>query len=1820
MENIAIIGIGCRFPGASNPQAFWQLMYDGVDAITEIPAARFDVNKVYDPRPATPGKLMSRWGGFLDHVDQFDASFFGISPREAARTDPQHRVLLETAWEAMEDAGQVPDKLAATLAGVFIGVITSDYWDRQFRNPTDMDVYSTTGSARNGAAGRISYALGLRGISVAVDAACSSSLVAVHLACQSLRAGSCNLAIAGGVNIILNPDHAIGYSQGKMMAPDGRCKTFDARANGYVRSEGAGIVVLKPLSQALADGDQVYAVIRGSAANNDGHTDLFMTPSIQGQQAVLQQALRDADVRPEQLQFVETHGTGTSVGDPVELKALGSILAEGRPADRPFVVGSVKTNIGHTEGAAGMAGLIKVALCLKHKMIPPNLHFETPNPAIPWQALPLVVAQELMPWPRYANTPCLAGVSSFGIAGTNAHIILAEAPPVIPEIRKATEEAPAQILTISAQTAPALQEMAQRYQHWLTSSDGLDAALSDIAAMAGTRRTHHDFRLAITGHSHFDMATKLNAFAQNEASTGMSTGRRIASRANKIVWVFPGQGSQWLGMGRELLATVPVFRSVIEQCDAVMRKLTDWSLLEQLQADESHSRIEEIDVVQPMLFAMQIALAAVWRSWGVIPDAVVGHSMGEVAAAYVAGAISLKDAALIICGRSKLLRRTSGKGAMAAVELSLEQAQTLISDYADRVSIAVSNSPNSTVLSGDPTALQAILAQLEQNNIFGRLVKVNVASHSPQMDPLRADLLELLAAIQPQVASIPMYSTVTNSITYGENFDAHYWVRNLREPVLYAAAVQNLLAQGFDTFMEMSPHPVLVAATRQCIELYGGSGAVLSGLRRNEEEYATLLNTLGSLYTLGFPLQWEKLHTYTCHVTLPLYAWQRERYWNSLLDEEVALTGWNPAMLQGGNNTGHMLLSQRVQPALQHNSYLWENEINIKRYAYLKDHRVHGMVVLPASAYMEIALAAAKQVPGEQRYSVADLHIKKALFFPENSTQKIQATLEQSTDRQYLLQLWSLQNAGGDNEATWVQHASATLVPLTLAQNSMHSLLPQPLSVQQEWPLTITASEHYRDLRKRGIEHGPLFQGVTQIWKRGDESVAALAIPDAIAAEASAYEMHPAFFDACLQPIMTLLPEDTEEDTYVPVLVKHIHLYKPLHTTDRLWSYAYISSTAGTDVDTIEGNICLFDEQGDIVFEVRGFCLQRLDRDAEQSPEERLNKLLYTIRWEPAAPVEHVQGDILLLRKHWLIFSEGVVGSSLMEFLQAKGASCTIVTPGHNYCRLNAQHYIVNPEAPTDFAQLLSDTYVETVACHGIVYLWGMTATHETLQPHEVFSIAQKYGGVGILHLLQAINAQNWSTQPRLWLVTSGAQAVHPTEQVAALEQAPLWGLGRVIAYEHPDLSCTLLDMETRHTPEQIETLCREIWSDEKADEVALRGKIRYIARLVHSHFAEATPTIPPETTEQPLFRVDSTYMITGGLGGVGLRVAQWMVEQGARHIVLVGRSTPSEFVAAQLNVLRSLGADVRAMQADVANEQQVIHLLAEIQREQPPLRGILHSAVVLEDSILLQLDQERFLRVMPPKIDGAWNLHNCTLDQPLDFFILFSSAASLIGSPGQGNYAAANAFMDMLAQQRRALGYPAISINWGRWAEVGQATLGDRGERLDRVGFSSMKPADGLAALGQLIRQSLPQVGVMSFQWRKWRQFYPQLAQSTLFAYLEQEVTQVAEQSTENAGLNAEMLLSMEKAPQRTALESYLCEQIARVLSLSSTKLDIYQQLNRLGIDSLMSVELKNRIHADLDVVVPVAMFLQGTTLDQLMTFILQQLQATIKITEKAL
>ncbi|MGB8955466.1 MAG: beta-ketoacyl synthase N-terminal-like domain-containing protein, partial [Tumebacillaceae bacterium] len=876
-DPIAIIGIGCRFPGgADKPEAFWNLLHSGTDAISEVPAERWSLDRYYSDDEESVGTMKTRFGGFVDGIDQLDAQFFGLSPREAERMDPQQRLLLEVAHEALEDAGQVVERLAGSKVGVFVGISTNDYGHANLTRTDWSEVYAATGNASSIASNRLSYVFDFQGPSISFDTACSSSLTAVHVASRSLREGECEMALVGGVNVLLMPEISVGFSQAGMLAPDGRCKTFDASANGYVRSEGAGMVVLKRLSRALADGDDIYAVIAGSAINQDGRSNGLTAPNRLAQEQVLREAYRSAGVQPHEVQYVEAHGTGTPLGDPIEAGALGKVLGQER-GDGVLRVGSVKSNIGHTEAAAGIAGLIKLALSLKKGIIPPTLHFNNWNPLIPAEELKLAVPQSPEPW--HDAERVVAGVSSFGFGGTNVHVVLEQLRTEGSSMAEASDEESFEMVTLSAKNEEALGDQAGRLLHFLTEdAAGSAADLRQIANTTRLRRSHFDHRLAILAADKQELIRELEGYRNGEASPNVIAGRKKrGGAASQPVFLFCGQGPQWYAMGRELLRTEPVFRQKFEEIDQLFADYQDWSLIEELHKEESESRIHETDFTQTLLFAVQASLAALWRSWGIEPAAVIGHSAGEVAAAHVAGALDLANAVRVMYHRARLIKRTEGKGRPAAVELPKEDVLKYLSGYEDRIDVAASNSPRSCVIAGDEEALQAVVSRIEADGVFCRFVKITFASHSRQMEPILSELSLVLQGMTVQDTSVPMYSTVTGDVIEGRKMTAAYWRRNVREMVRFDEAVQRVMAEGCNLFVEISPHPVLEGSVLECAA--GQEVLVLPSLRRREGERRILLQTLARMYATGYPMAANALDASKPWVRLPSYPWQKERFW-----------------------------------------------------------------------------------------------------------------------------------------------------------------------------------------------------------------------------------------------------------------------------------------------------------------------------------------------------------------------------------------------------------------------------------------------------------------------------------------------------------------------------------------------------------------------------------------------------------------------------------------------------------------------------------------------------------------------------------------------------------------------------------------------------------------------------------------------------------------------------------------------------------------------------------------------------------------------------
>ena len=1193
MEPLAIVGIGCRFPGGvESLEGFWELLRNGVDAITDVPADRWDSRRFSDPDPDKPGKTYMRQGGFVrQRIDEFDAHFFGISPREAAYLDPQQRLLLEITWEALEDAGMAPELLDGSDTAVFIGAFAFDSLlaASQPDNRPLASSHTAIGVSLTIVANRLSHFFGFRGPSVALDTACSSSMVALHYACQSLRNGECTLAVAGGVNVMFRPEYPILMSKGRYLSPDSRCRSFDERANGYVRGEGAGIIVLKRLSAALADGDPIHALILGSGVNQDGHTNGITVPSREAQEALLREVYRRAGVAPADVQYVEAHGTGTAVGDPIEANALGAVLGSGRPAGQPCLISSVKTNIGHLEAAAGVAGVIKTVLCLKHRQIPPHLHLQNPNPKIPFADLRLRIPQSLEPWPEGPRL-ALAGVNSFGFGGTNAHAVLQEAPRVA-----APTEAPeadperAWLLPLSARSPKALEALAGAYRERFAPGDPEPLpALRDICYSASARRGHHDHRLTLVAHSREDLHQGLGAFLAGEAWPGLCVGPAPAGKRSKVVFVYTGMGPQWWGMGRELLREEPIFRAAMERIDALFRPQAGWSLLDEFAVDETNSRMTQTLVAQTANFALQAALTDLWRSWGVEPAAVVGHSVGEVAAAYAAGVLSLEDAMRVSFHRARLQATVAGGGKMLAVGLSAEDALHRLNGSGDRVAVAAINGPDAVTLSGDGEALDQLARGLAGDNVFHRFLQVEVAYHSHHMDPLEGELLQALHDLQPRPAAVPLYSSVTGRPLEGGEVGAAYWWHNMRDTVRFAAAVDQLIQDGHDLFLEVGPHPVLAASITACLQQQGRRGATVASLRRLEPERPMLLGALGRLYTLGYPVYWGKLYPQGGRlVRLPAYPWQREYYWAEAL-------ACREDRLGSGK---HPLIDRDLRSPQQ----TWQAELNAAMFPFLPDHCVEGAIVFPGAGYIEAGLAAAGELAGDGPCELEGVEFHKALVTDNGPAPSLRIMCEPSLGR------FSIHSRLATEGSSWMLHATGQFQE---KKTAAPGLLPVE-DIRGRCPEKVSAEHLYNRLRQRGLEYGPWFRGVRRLWRGREEVFGEIEVSQAQATPE--YRCHPAILDAGFQALLAAVMdgEDAQQEgtLYLPIRVNKVLFHG--RPGSHVWVHGRITHHAA---DSIEGDVSLCDQDGTVRVEVRGLRCQAMPR---KKMDARWADWLYEFRWQP---------------------------------------------------------------------------------------------------------------------------------------------------------------------------------------------------------------------------------------------------------------------------------------------------------------------------------------------------------------------------------------------------------------------------------------------------------------------------------------------------------------------------------------------------------------------------------------------------------------------------
>lgn len=1391
-EPLALAGIGCRFPGGiRDVETFWNVLTEGKSAITEVPSDRWDAERYFHPDGDASGRMITKWGGFVDQLKEFDAAFWGISPREASRMDPQQRWLLETAWEALEDAGVPPSKLRGSRTGVFVGISSNDYGSLQLSDYPQIDVHTNSGGTMSIAANRISYQFDFKGPSVAVDTACSSALVAVSQACQAIWSGECEAALAGGVNALITPHSSVGFSKANMLSPSGKCFAFDARADGYVRGEGAGLVFLEPLSKAIETGDRIYAVIRSAAVNQDGRTSTMTVPSAGSQVEMLQQAYAKAGISPRRVVYVESHGTGTPVGDPIEAAALGTVIGEGRTGEDSCLIGSVKTNLGHLESASGAAGLIKTALVLNRGTIPPSLNFEAPNPRIPFDDLHLKVSTESQSLPCRNGDPPVAAVNSFGFGGTNAHVVLEGALPLNPDRREPGESAVRPyVLPISARSKFSLLESAKAYRKLLGDHN---VNLSDLCFSAGARRDHHRERLVISGDDSSQLSNRLGSWIREEKSNAGIIAGSKKKDTHAVVFVYTGQGPQWWAMGRQLLEREPVVRRNVERIDKLLKPMAGWSLIDEMSRAEEESRINLTSIAQPAIFALQVALTDLWKSWGVTPVSVAGHSVGEVAAACCAGIHSLEDAVRIVFERSRLQETTAGRGRMLAAGIPPADARQLIGRRSGQIEISAINSPNLVTLAGDTAPIEEIARELESEGKFVRWLPVDYAFHTRQMEPIREDLLAGLAGIRARPGDVPFFSTVTGDHVSGEKLDAGYWWRNVRHPVLFGPAISRATEGGERLFLEIGPHPSLQSSLSDLLSGRDDSGGVFHSLRRETDESDEMLSQLADLHLADVPIDWKAVNQSAGDlVRLPHYPWHYQDHW---LDEGDMASRLTPEP--------HPFLGKRISNPKP----TWQCDLDPERFRYLQSHRVWNSMVFPAAGYGEIGLALAREVFPEEPWMVEDLESVKALFIPETGLRTIQITFDPAD------QTFSIHSAArGSHE--WELNARGRLV--LLSKEPAKPAAADPDELRKQMTGRIGHEQYYAEFHAIGYQFGQEFCLIENTYRMDGETLAEIPVPEVIRESRDAYRFHPALLDACFQATrgLRVVPSGANPEDYffLPETIRRIQIHVDREPT-RIWAHAI--QIAG-DESSLTADIFVHGDRGELIAEILGFRAVRVEQNRAATG---IDRSLYRFDWTPSVPVgepaeTEIEPPSFTPGNYFIRSDRGGVAEALTRRIEAAGGTVVRVHSDQDLDRVPGEPGEDGPSA------------VAIIDCRTLDLPESERLDSKSLRESQSIVINS------LLQVSQVFRQTEWVDPPRVYLVTRGAQPVNEGDPVPGIASAPLSGFARVANNEHPENRWTIIDLDA--SPPEVESgnLFGEILSDSGELEVAFREGTRFVREL----------------------------------------------------------------------------------------------------------------------------------------------------------------------------------------------------------------------------------------------------------------------------------------------------------------------------------------------------------------------------------------------------
>lgn len=1754
MKNkIAIIGMSCRFPGASNSvDEFWNNIKAGKYCISEVKKDRWDIDEFYHPNDDVKGKSRTKWGGFIVDFDKFDAHFFGISGREAEQIDPQQRQSLELVWEAFEDAGLKPSDYVKSKTGVFVGGFTLDYKILQFSEPRDIATHAAVGSMMTMLSNRISYIFDLRGPSMSIDTACSSSLVALHEACESLNNNECDLALAGGVELIFTPEYFIAESKAGMLSPTGSCKTFDEKADGYVRGEGGGFLIIKRLEDAERDGDHIYAVITKSLVNQDGKTVGITVPNGEAQKQLLNDVYKNAGVSPADVQYVELHGTGTGVGDPIEANVIADFYGKNRKDN--CIISSVKANIGHLEASSGVASVIKSVCSMNEGVIAPHIGMKKMNPKLDLAGKNIEIPLKLTKWPETSKK--MVGVNSFGFGGTNAHIIMEEyknsgkaseynGKAVHPEYKRA--------LTISAKSEYSLKKLAEKYITVLNENP-----LDDVIVSA--RKTRELFELSVTvmGQDKDEIINGLKDFIDGNHNPMVSY--KTFRSNGKPVFVYTGMGPQWYAMGLELFENNKVYHDCFVEIDKSFSKYLSWSLIDELHKSEEESNIARTDHSQPMNFALQVALTRMWESMGIKPAAIIGHSVGEVAAFYVAGIYSLDEACRIAFNRSRCQQKLVGKGTMLAAGISFEEAKKYLAGHEDVASVAAINSYRSVTLSGKENVLKEIAAKLEEQGIFNRFLRVNIPYHSVFMNEIKEDLLDSISDISPAKAKIPLYTTANASRAVGEELDANYWWNNVVNPVHFANTMSLLLEDGYNAFLEIGPHKVLSNNINEIAEDSGKNVVSIFSIKRKQPEMSQVYSSYAELLSSCVVPEEDDVYTGEFRkIRLPYYQWEHERYWKESAEHFNRRTG----------NVDTKLLGYRRNTAVT----LWENELNTFKLPFMKDHCISGNALIAGAQYIETAIEVVRSLCDDEKqsvFSIENISFENASFLDENGCIDM-SVVEDNENGKICIFTGSKENGIEQTEvfSTMIRRKQLPSKQFFNADENVKT---------GEY---LTHEKCYEFLDKIGFSYGEYFRQVDEAWIKDNSCMIKIRSLDESGIDNMNMVFHPVLLDASFQSMMLI---NKDSSLMIPVSIKKYIVYG--NVEGQLYSYAYITKS---EDDKIEGDIYIYNENNVVKAIVEGFVAKTIETEDNHTLRDRdYYKWLYNIEWTP----QEIADDEQLLEKkinvnNWIIFDNA-------EGTGKKIADCA-----------GWEKNAVQVYAKGSFDLADSSKISEIIGglnnkeTYGVLMLSGSDITFDPANngKNEILSARDEL----LIPIRRWINELNKNgINFKMWAFTKNAVCRDENETFNIL-QASLIGMSRVIGQNEAIQAWGGYFDADEYTDDVIRSIADDVNNETREKEIAYRNGTRYVSRL--RHLPSIKEGIPVK------FDKNKIYVISGGMGSLGKITAEWMQSRSAEEIVLLGRSAMSEKISEELKNITKNNNRLIYKSLDITDKEQVNALFDELRKDGKQIGGVFHTAGVIRDNLMMEMTDEEFNAVYEPKAFGIWNLSEATWNDDLDFFIPYSSIGAVVTSVGQINYAAANSFMDAVVYYRRANGKVAQSVAWGPWA-TGMVKERNLIKHYKEVrGMDPIYAENGMQALNHVFGKEFAHVIISDSDWPLALTNYP--GKPSLFNYLADE-----EKETDDEQKDFLDTLVFEESPKervRITMET-VTKLISDITYIDEKNLDINQSFNEVGIDSIIATEVRNKIYEVCHAQISITDILKGITISALSDKILEGLAEKIE------